>query len=87
MKLGSLAYPAEPTLDQGESLVAMYEGLRARVSLTDKRIIVSRLGHTSIPYEDIVDVDGGWDAGPTYFHLRDNATISGGIYMLMVDLA
>jgi hypothetical protein len=85
MKLGSFAYPAEPTLDESESLVAMFEGLRARVTLTDKRIIVSRFGHTSIPYEDVVDVDGGWDAGPNYAHLRDNASIAGGIYILMVD--
>ena len=63
MKLGSVAYLAEPTLDEAESLVAMFEGLRARVSLTDKRIIVSRFGHTAIPYEDVVDVDGGRDAG------------------------
>jgi hypothetical protein len=47
MKMGSFAYPAEPTLDDAESFVATFEGLRARVSLTDKRIIISRFGHTS----------------------------------------
>jgi hypothetical protein len=55
------------------------------VTLTDKRIIVSRFGHTSFRYEDVVDADGGRSAGPTFADLRDNTTINGGIYLHRLD--
>jgi hypothetical protein len=55
MKLRSFTHPANPSFDEGESLWAMFKGFRARVTLTDKRIIVSRFGHTSILYGDATD--------------------------------
>lgn len=84
-KLKSFEYPAQPTLDEGEELIEEFRGVRARVTLTDERIIVSRIGHTSIPYGDVVDLDGGWVAGPTYPNWRDNASITGGVFLKLFD--
>jgi hypothetical protein len=86
VELGSLRYPALPVLEEAESGWAIFEGLRARVTLTDMRVIVSRVGHTSFPYEDLIDVSGGRSAGPNCFSLRENETIWGGIYLLRIDL-
>jgi len=80
-RLKAFEYPARPRLEHGESLVAVFSGVRARVTLTDRRIIVSRLGHRSFAYEDVVDLSGGRYAGPSIVDLRDNGTISGGIYL------
>ena len=85
MRLGSFRYPALPPLDDGESAFAVYEGLRARVTLTGERVIVSRFGHTSIRYETIIDVSGGTSAGPNFATWRENVTIWGGLYLLSVD--
>jgi hypothetical protein len=85
MRIGSFVYPAELVLDDGEVVVDAFAGLRGRVTLTETRIVLSRFGHQSIPYEDVVDVDGGLQAGPNWMNYRDNTTIVGGIYLCTVD--
>jgi hypothetical protein len=76
-------YPAIPELAEDERALDTFEGLRARVTLTDRRVIISRLSHVSIPYENIIDVNGGTFAGAV--DMRDNATISGGLYLVAAD--
>ena len=70
-----------PVLDEGERVDAVFPGLLATVTLTDRRIFVARnFGRIrSIPYEDVKRVNGGWFAGA--HDLRDNSDVLYGIYI------
>lgn len=83
VRIGRFEYPATPPLADGEIATDVFEGARARVTLTDRRIVVSRFGHLPIRYAEVVAVDGGFYAGPT--DLRENTMIAGGLYLRCAD--
>ena len=55
--------PDEPSLATDETRLDEFVGPFARVTLTDKRVIFTRRRkHTSISYDDVEMVSGGWFA-------------------------
>ena len=68
------------TASEDETLIDEFVGPVARLTLTSKRIILSRLDHRTFAYEDVTEVNGGWFAGGGPI-MRENSDIVYGIYI------
>lgn len=77
--------PARPTLAADEIPLEEFVGPVARLTLTDKRIIVSRRGHKTFAYEDLEVVTGGWFTLNARWAGLENAHTLYGCYIQTAD--
>jgi hypothetical protein len=77
--------PSKPELDPDETLLREFVGPFARVTLTEKRIIISRRAHKSIDYDDVEAVSGGWGASNARYVGEEHTTMPYGFYLQTAD--